>query len=528
MTFGLLSTFGVFLGIAALGFVLWLIQRLRVQHREVEVLSTLFWQAAIEETRARVFVRQFRHLRAWLLLLAIASLLWMLTAQPASVAFDGNQHVVLLDMSVNDAATRAVDLQLAVDRAATLPTKSREILAVGDEMRTLLAAGETIEHAELRTKEHGPSTPEASGLHWAIEALSARASEETPLVVHVTGDTPIDQRYLENLPEHVSVFRISRKAERLVPELQTLGVADSTNGRWDAVDVTIGFVDHESVETESILVTVNQQPVDESLERHGDVYVLPNVAATGETLSVNVHQKLVGSLTLPVRKPIRVSLDASVPASLRELIALDAACQIVESDAEVSVGSSTDADLRLSTSDQPAFHIKSDQEDPQTALAEMIDELALKQIDAMSIAEQAGQIVDVQVVPGDKRSIAIWQSLFTPEFDFQESRTCPILVSRAIRWLAERPPVVSWAARGERLPAAASEFDRVAGTTAVTSDGREFVTARLSQPVENIAVVAATPAANVLRRFNVYSWLGILVAMLLVTEWALYQRGRMP
>ena len=47
MSFALLSTFAVLLGILLLAIGLWLAQRLRVQHREVEVLSTLFWQSAL-------------------------------------------------------------------------------------------------------------------------------------------------------------------------------------------------------------------------------------------------------------------------------------------------------------------------------------------------------------------------------------------------------------------------------------------------------------------------------------------------
>ena len=82
MSFALLSTFAVLLGTLLLAIGLWLAQRLRVQHREVEVVSVLFWQSALEETRARVFTRRFRHWPAWLLLVAIASLLWMLLAQP--------------------------------------------------------------------------------------------------------------------------------------------------------------------------------------------------------------------------------------------------------------------------------------------------------------------------------------------------------------------------------------------------------------------------------------------------------------
>ncbi|MDF1843450.1 MAG: hypothetical protein P1U77_18590, partial [Rubripirellula sp.] len=145
MSFALLSTLAVLLGVLGLATALWLAQRLRVQHREVEVLSTLFWEAAIEETRARVFVRRFRHWLAWILLVAIASLLWMLLAQPTRSPADGTKHVVLLDWSVDDAEQRQADLQLAIERAETLPMTAREIVAVGSHLETLLAAGEPIE-----------------------------------------------------------------------------------------------------------------------------------------------------------------------------------------------------------------------------------------------------------------------------------------------------------------------------------------------------------------------------------------------
>ena len=128
MSFGLLSTFAVLLGIVLLAIGLWLLQRLRVQHREVTVLSTLFWQSAVEETRARVFVKRFRHWPAWVLLVAIASLLWMLLARPQSTSFDSTQHVVLIDRSVEDDEIRADDFELAIQRAASLPTSARRSL----------------------------------------------------------------------------------------------------------------------------------------------------------------------------------------------------------------------------------------------------------------------------------------------------------------------------------------------------------------------------------------------------------------
>ena len=51
-----------FLGAAALAAGLFLLQRLRVRHRPVVVVSTLFWQEALQEARARVLVQRFRHL----------------------------------------------------------------------------------------------------------------------------------------------------------------------------------------------------------------------------------------------------------------------------------------------------------------------------------------------------------------------------------------------------------------------------------------------------------------------------------
>ncbi len=526
MSFGLLSTLGVFLGVLALAAGLWLAQRLRVQHREVEVLSTLFWQAAIEETRTRVFVRRFRHWRAWLLLVAIASLLWMLIAQPTTVPLDGTQHVVLVDWSVEDPDVRAADLQLAVERAATLPTSAREIMAVGNHLETLLAAGEPIEHAALRADENNAVSPQ--GLHWAIASLSFRATKKQPLALHVVGNAVIEQEYLDALSSEVSVYRIEREAPSNV-RLQTLGIADSSDGRWNTVDVAIGFADSDHVDPATILITVDDQPVTRTLRQTDDgQYLLPGVVADGGTLHVQVNGRLIGALTLPVRRPIRVSFASDVPTTLRDLVRLDDACHIVQSEADVHIGFAKDASLRLSPQDQPAFLIETDQQDAENVLAELIDKLALKQICATSIADQSGQIVDVQVVSSNKKGIAIWASLFTDSFDFQETRACPIFVARAIRWLADRPAMVPWAEQGERLPVAAKEFDRPARAIASTSDGRELLTSRLVRPIVNAATVRESPTAGMFRPFSLYTWLGLIVTVLLCGEWVLYQKGRLP
>ncbi|MEM1067846.1 MAG: BatA domain-containing protein [Planctomycetota bacterium] len=531
MTFGLLSTIAVLLGIAVLAIALFLLQRLRVQHREVEVLSTLFWQAAIEETRARVFVRCFRHWPAWVLLVAIASLLWLLLAQPASTPLDGTQHVVLLDWSVDEKETRTEDLKLAIDRASTLPTTAREIIAVGDFLETLLVAGEPIELASIRATDDASedSEPAPKGIGWAVESLSYRANTEEPLAIHLIGDAELDEELLNGLRSNVSVYRIPRSQESDDLQLNTLGVADAQSGQWSMVDVAIGITSKQPIELDRLQVTVDDQPIKQNPQRvsENELHFL-DVAAGGGLLEVSYGEERIGAMTLPRRELIRVAIDAAVPETLKELIRIDRACEIVTENADVSVGFDADDDLRLSGDDDPAFSIESEAADPGAALNQLIDELALRQIDAMAIAEETGRIIDVQVAAAEERRIAIWNRLFTSSFDFAESRACPILVARSIRWLADRPPLIPWAEQGERLPAAAPEFDRAYATTATTSDGREVVTTRLSEPIAVASNLQDSPQAGLFSRVGLLTWFGLIVSTLLAGEWMLYQRGRMP
>ena len=87
------------LGLLGLAAGLFLLQRLRVRHREVPVVTTLFWQQATEARRARVFVERFRHPWAYALFLLIAGLLWTAFAQPATEQDGDVAHVILLDGS---------------------------------------------------------------------------------------------------------------------------------------------------------------------------------------------------------------------------------------------------------------------------------------------------------------------------------------------------------------------------------------------------------------------------------------------
>lgn len=527
MSFAFLSLPIVLLGAALLALGLWLAQRLRVQHREVEVNSTLFWQAAMDEKRVRVFVRRFRHWPAWALLVAIASLIWLLLAGPTTRSLSGTQHIVLLDRSEQDGEARAEDLELAIQQASLLPTGSREIVSIGNHFQTLVSQGEPAELASMRLNEQADPSPRA--LAAAVETLAFRATDQHPVEFHIVGDTELEQSLVDSLPSNVSIFRVAREDAQKQAEISTLGVANASSGLWDRIDIAIGFAAEGSVDAKSLSAQIDDQSVDlEFINQGQNEFLIADMPAEGGTLSVLLAGRKLGSLTIPKRDLIRVKLEPNVPDTLRELVALDRACEIVEGAADVTIGSSESADFGLSDGDQPAFWIQSETADAELALDELVDQLALKQIDATGIAEQSGKLIDVQVQAGDARRITVWRSLFSTAFDFQESRACPIFVARSIRWIANRPSLVPWAEQGERLPIDSPNYDRATGTLALTSDGREIQTVRLASTVVSAASIPESPSAGFLNWFSLTTWIGLILVVLISVEWTLYQRGRMP
>ncbi|MEC8556042.1 MAG: BatA domain-containing protein [Planctomycetota bacterium] len=524
MTFGLLSGFGVLLGVLTLAVGLWLMQRLRVQHQEVQVLTTLFWQAAIKETRARVFVKRFRHLPAWLLLVAIASLLWMLLSRPQTQSSDGTQHVVLLHWDDSDEAARSKALQLGLIRAATLPTNSREIIAASDQLHTLVAAGEELEIAEIR--DEASFELGSTDLHWVLNSLASRSSADQPVHIHLVAGTELESDYVQALPEYVELFRVEDIAANEDIQLQTFGYSSSLEGPWNTVDVQFGFDASAELDASSISLKLNDQPLSQvATPLSKNQFGVSEIPAVGGVLQVQYRQEVLGSLSLPDRKRIGVELAEGVPEILRDLIEIDEAVEVVSSGGDVKVGFDESSDLQLTTQDSSAFVVAADSEDPQAALSAIIDELALTQIDATSLAEQSGQIVDVQVRASDRRQIAVWQSLFGSGFDFVGSRACPIFVARSIRWLANRPEEIQWAGQGERIR---SDIFLRALIENSTLAGQEFKTSRLSRPVQEAQALTVSPEPTILYWLTPYTWFGILVSALLATEWILFQRGKMP
>ena len=537
MSFGLLSIPAVLLGIAAIAAVLFALQWLRVQHREVEVQTTLFWQVAMEESRARVFTQRFRHLPAWLLLVAIASLLWLLFGRPELASEDNTRHIVLLNWTQQNDSVRRVELKQAIVTADRLPTAKREVIAVGEHMETLLAADEPTTLISLRADAAVPAP--ANEIDWALEALAGTASSRQPIAVHLVGNTQVDARRLQALtvPGAFIVTRVRTDADANDPtiSMRTLGVSESFEGQFDSVDVWLDFASSsgEAVDAGRIAITASDRLIAQPLlvSKTGRME-LRGLSADGSTLTVSVDGETIGELTLPQRNLIRVAIGAGVPSTVRELVELDPACTVVSDNADVMLGSdpvTCGFCFTASGDETAAFSLTSGVDsDPESVLPAIIDALALKQIDATGLAEQSGRVIQVDVQAGPRRQVAVWSDLFEAGFNFRESRACPVFVSRTIRWLSNKPPIVEWAAVGERLPQAGPDFTRVTSESAVTTDGQVLATTSLAKPAFEPADLAVSDLTSATGGSTVFAVFGILAIVLLTAEWILYQRGSMP
>lgn len=529
MSFLLFSTLTVLLGIAGLGILLFVIQRLRVQHREVEVGSTLFWQAALKETRARVFVKQFRHWPAWLLLFAIASLLWMLLSQPTRDSGDQRQHVILIDGAVGSATEYEQSIEAATTLARRLPPSSRTIVRAGATIETLLAPGESIELLPIRAEEASDST--AENVHWSVAQFANQATEETPLSLYLIGHDSLEQSVADAVDTSVSLigvpFEDEGDAKANVPKLTALGFCDSSSGDWGKLDVSICFEFESQLLNEDVDVLINDTQVSDRLQILGaNEFLVPDVNAAGGVLKVQVDGQELGQLTLPLRSKIRVGLDSGLPPALRQLFESAPGIELVDDNAEVRVGFSAEDDFRLSRGNGSAFSVTLDSESED--IYGLVSRLAIDQIDATELATQASKTISIDGQIGERRKVEVWASLFGSGFNFVESRACPLFVLRSVEWLANRPAEVPWVGEGEVLPAAAPEFARVLNEQTTTIDGRELEATQFARVNQTVVDLSEVEGTSWLSGIGPFTLLGMLAATLLTLEWILFQRGRMP
>jgi hypothetical protein len=362
----------------------------------------------------------------------------------------------------------------------------------------------------------------------------------------LVGDATVRAETLTALPEHLEVIR-APIAGPISPNrgIVNLGAAESARG-WTTVDVLFEIAPADApVPAAALAVTLDGQRLDRPLERDGDGrFVIRDVPARGGVLRVGLVDPALGgaialddaaTIVLPDRPPIAVWLAPGLPDALRAVLRLDPAVRFEDSRdaADVVFGEDGEATFRLAPADGgAAFTVTVGPDDaaPEDLGEVLIDELALRQIDAATLAEQASREIRLTIEAGDRRRIAVWRELLEEPYDFCAGHAFPVFVARSVRWLAGRPALLPWARADEPLPAAAGLVWRPAREGGhVLADGRPVEVALLERDPGAGASTDGDPVEPGERRGpDLFGLLGLLAAALLATEWALYQRGRVP
>lgn len=565
MSFANLPLWGVLAGVAALAGTLFLLQLLRVRHVEVAVPSTLFWRAAAREAPVRVLRGAFRHPLAYLLVLAICTLLWLAFAGPeAAEDRTATFRVLFLDGSAHVAS--GDDFQRAVDAVkadlAGMPEGRREVIWGGARNLKLLKAGEDRLMLDRRLEAlAAEAAPSALNEQLRLLALPGAAPDALEFVVY--GRAPADAAVVDNLPPG---FQVSRAID--YPEAPSnrgvvaLGVNTAASGSWDRVDLLIRTAGTQTSKA-ALAVEIDGQPLDDAhLEWLAeDVVVVRDLPADGRTVQARIQTADglavddAARLTLPVREVVRIALVGDPDPAIRRAIEADPGLEVATDNAAVVVrpgGSSAFAGLPAlefaAFEDQAnAFELGYTGDDSaEHALRASIAALGLDQIDAAGLATDAKRPVGVELRHAESPAISVWNELLVSS-NFTASRSFPLFVSRAARWLAGESTWLPYLAAGRPLPstgapgllatpdplfdALGAEYVLGAAGTITAADGGTRAVALLSDPVTELhpgVPLAASQAGGGLSGTGTVTWLILAALLLLGAEWFIHQRGLMP
>ena len=564
MNFVNLPLWGIGAGLAALAGGLFLLQMLRVRHRQVDVPTTMFWREAVEESRARVLRQRFRHPWTYVLLLLIAVLLWLAIAGLTAKSQQGQDYLLILDGSVG--MTHPTRFETAVERlsedAKGLPANHREVWWSGAQTQLLLGKGE---HALLLKERLRTKQPEmaASAVEKRVLKMFAQRTASHALQVRIYGDAPFSQQALALLPEGVEVLRCTPLAPAQSGNAGFLagGMAEASSGSWDRVDLFV----HVVGTTEALTLKADGVRVDltgsATPTENGVMWRFLDVPARGQVLDFQLnhndpypadHQMV---LALPQRQPLQVLIAPSLQAIFEPLILADSAFTLATGAANLVVrrqGESVGLDLpALEIASAPAngyaFEVTDVLgQDAEQLLQTVHRELGLAEIDALALAQKLQQPISLGVAFGAQRKVQVWDQLLDPEGGFSTSRSFPLFMGRALRWLGNTHAFPSVAVTGQPLAHTSGDWTTPSNARLITASlpllageagiyhnniGHTLAVSAFD-PIASLAAAAVqdapagTPAHAPSLPF--WSWLVMLVLLLLAAEWALFQTGRIP
>lgn len=561
MSFLNLPVWGIALGWLGLAGGLFLLQRLRVRHRRVEVPTTMFWRQVVEESRARVLTERYRHPWTYLLLLAIATLLWFALAGLQRDANAKRTYLLVLDGSIG--MVQEGRFEHAVERLMedvdALPAGQREVWWSAGEETLLLAKGEHGQLLRARLEGRTPHPSAASLEPWILRRAQQTLGEE--LQVRVYGDAPFRKQAIDFLPQGVEVTRATELAPALPGNRGFLngGQDDAASGFGDRVDLYLEICGTDlapsiSVQGESLALAGTSKPT-----ARGTSWLFTDVPARGQVVTFRLPAEdtypaddtLI--LALPQRRPLQVLLSPELRSWFGPVLAADHGLVEVKEDADLVIRFA-DEDLG---SDLPALMVGPLAEDGHAfrvidqagsdidrLLQEVHLALGLHQIDALGLAQELQQPISLGVSFGNARSVQLWDRLLDSSSGFLSSQSFPLFVGSALRWLGGSRDFAPFAHSGQPIAASAGHWTAPDATTAVTAggllqvadaglyrsdDGRELAVSALdlgaslgqARPSD---VAAADAVATT--GMPTWSWLVLLALLLLAFEWRAFQSGR--
>ena len=558
------------LGLVAIAVGFYLLQRLRVRQRTVVVETTLFWRHALEATKARVLVQRFRHPWVYALLLAIATSLWLSFAQLSTTGDPDHRTLVLIDGSAAMARGDrfATTLELVHDLVASLPVDTRTVVLCGGAARTVLGPGE---HSRLLRERLRLAAPQACpSIIEAVIHTHLAPHRAGQLRVIVAGDAIVDAAFADQLPADVSLERLAPAATAMRNTgITALGVAPAKSGAWQKVDL---LVEVRTTAGEPVAPTLRLagQSLDVApvAQNAGTVSRLTyhDIPARGELLQVTVAGTSAGtdanplddaaSFVLPDRRRRRVAIEPDLPAMLTNVVIADPA-MIVATDAGSadvvlrrggsSFGAGIPAIEFVDERDQEsAFLVQCRRdEDPSEIVFQLHDRLGLAEIDTTDVARRMGKVIAMAAVRGERRGLRLWRSLLAPEFNFVQSRSFPLFIALALRWASDawEPPLTLPAgvvsdlagvrledANGRHVSSLGDGFTPTTASVFTTDRGQRLAAALLDPNV----TAPITPGAQLTNAeapsfgLDLSTTLLLLALGLILCEWVLFQRGRLP
>ncbi len=554
------------IGLVGLAGLLFLLQRLRVRYREQTVVTTMFWKEALEEARARVLVRRFRHLLAYLLVLLICALMWFGFADPRGSGGAGRQHLVLLDGSaaMGHGTLFANSVELLDQQLRELPDDNRRVVLCAGSARTLLAPGESSLLLESRLAGIQPAACPAT-VDATLRDLLSGLSAGQATTVTVVGTAPISQVTVDALPAGTRIQRLAPPAgDRRNNAILALGVSRSLSGAFDRVDVLCQI--RGDAGPHELRTTLDGQAMALSgkltqAAANSSRIVFADLPADGQILGVELTTgdddpiDNQAAIRLPRRQRIRVQIaDASLQQAIGAALAADPAVLVVDDTPDVVVTSGADLDPAqaglqfvsvAAQADTVVLHHRDDDETNEHDILSLFSQLGISEVDAMDAAQATGRTISIgaAVTPAARR-ITMWNELLDSRFNFVQSRSFPLFVARALRWLAGVEEDPAFVAAG--LPAPLVESPRLdASGRRLDPVGADFVppVAGAYRHADGSSVVAALPgglhptAAATLAEVSTdddgggFDWgfcVALAVLLLLLVEWFFLLTGRMP